>query len=213
MKAFSLKWALILLIVLLITPLQAKTSLQIQYKYEYLKSFALKLKGLQQTTHYIDIKDANGQTLIHEAVSQQAQFGRMYNLENLPEGTYTVLIENDRKVIMQPIEIQRRFLSIYDSEQKEILKPAILIANDFITINMLHFEKEAIIFNLKDHQEQVLYTDNFKSYGSLNKQLNISNLPQGTYELIIQTNTYSVIKKFTRKTRQALLASEFQVSI
>jgi len=209
MKAFNLKWALILLIVPLISTLQAKTNLEIQYKYEYLKSFAVKLQGLQQATHNIDIKDANGQTLIHETISQQAQFGRMYNLENLPEGKYTVTIENDELVIIQPIVINRRFLSIYESKRKEILKPTILVVDDFIAVNMLHFEKEAISLTVKDQQGQVLYTHQFKSFGSLNKQLNISNLPLGVYSLEIATNTYTVTKNFTRNPQQILLASGF----
>lgn len=209
MKAFNIKWAMILLVALFTNQLQAETNLQIKYKYEYLKAFAVTLQSLENQTHSIQLKDANGITLITEKIVQQAEFGRMYNLENLPEGNYNLVVENDQRVLIQSISIHRRFLTIDKAARKEILKPAILVENNFIAINMLHFEKEVISITLKNRKGQVVYRDSFKSYGSLNKQLNISDLPKGNYSFVIQTNAYEVTKNFTKGLQPVLLAGEF----
>ena len=209
MKAFNSWWAIILLIALFTNQLQAETSLQIKYKYEYLKAFALTLENVENQTNLIQLKDANGITLIAEEVAQQAAFGRMYNLENLPEGNYNLVVENDQKVLIQPIIINRRFLTIDKATQKEILKPAILVETDFIAINMLHFEKGAISITLKNKKGEVVFSNSFKPYGSLNKQLNIRNLPEGNYSFAIQTNAYRVTKDFTKGLQPVLLAGEF----
>jgi len=174
MKAFNNWWVVILLLVTFTKSLQAEINLQISYRYEYLKAFALTLENLQNQRHTIRLEDANGVPLIQEEVSQKVQFGRMYNLEELPEGKYNFVVENEWKVISQPIVVNRRFLSIYPTEQKEILKPAIKIEPDVIAINMLHFEKEAILISIETEQEESVYSNAFKPFGSLNKQLNIS---------------------------------------
>lgn len=209
MKAFNNWWVVILLLVTFTKSLQAEINLQISYRYEYLKAFALTLENLQNQRHTIRLEDANGVPLIQEEVSQKVQFGRMYNLEELPEGKYNFVVENEWKVISQPIVVNRRFLSIYPTEQKEILKPAIKIEPDVIAINMLHFEKEAILISIETEQEESVYSNAFKPFGSLNKQLNISRLSKGKYTVTIKTNTYKVRKHFTRGMESMLLAGKF----
>ncbi len=209
MKAFNIWWAIILCLTTFTNQLQAETNLQITYKYEYLKAFSVKLENLQNQIHSIQLKDANGITLIEETVVNQVAFGRMYNLENLPEGSYNLVVENDRKLTIQPVIIHRRFLTIDKAVQKEIFKPAIIVKSDLIAINMLHFEKEAISITLEDQDGAVVFSDSFKSYGSLNKQLNISNLPEGNYSFVIRTNTYEVAKDIMKGFQRVLLAGEF----
>jgi len=209
MKAFNRWWAIILLAAILNQPLLAETNLKITYKYEYLKAFALTLENLAHQAHKIYLKDEEGIILIQEEVDQQKQFGRMYNLEELPEGKYTLFVENKEKIIMQSVVVNRRFLSIYPKEQKEILKPAIKVATDIIAINMLHFEKEAILITLATEQGQIVYSHSFKNFGSFNKQLNISRLPEGQYSLEVQTNIYAVKKDFIKNELPVLMAGKF----
>lgn len=209
MKAFNLKIAILIGLFVIANQLQAKTSLQIIYKLEYLKAFTLKLNKLQQKIHTIQIKDANGICLIQEVTNSKDSFGRMYNLEELPEGDYELMVENDQVLFVQPIRITHRFLTIKLAEQKEILKPSILVKEDYLTINMLHFEKEAISFTVKNEAKEIIYTHSFKTYGSLNKQLNVSKLPKGNYSLDIRTKNYGVSKTFSRRSTNTLLVHKF----
>lgn len=208
MKALNIWIALLLCFTFTTNQLFADTHLQLQYKYEYLKAFAVTMQNLEHNTHSIELKDMNGVVLIQEKINQQTEFGRMYNLEELPEGTYRLVVENEQQIIIQPITINRRFLTINRMEQKEIIKPAIKVTMDVIAINMLHFEKEAISFFIKNDQGETIYTDSFNIFGSLNKQLNISRLARGGYDLLVQTNAYTVTKHFNNENRSALLVGE-----
>jgi len=124
--------------------LNAATQLTFEYKYEYVRSFALKMDGLQNETHHIRIIDENGIVLFSEESENQEVFQRMYNLEKLSAGKYKVIVENEQKIIIQPI----------------------------ITI----------------------YRKGFRVYGSLNKRLNLAQLPQKEYVFEIVTENYTVIK-------------------
>lgn len=208
MKAFNIWWSIILCLVTFTNQLQAETNLQITYKYEYLKAFALTLQNLQNQTHSIRLIDANGVILIAEEVVAQTQFGRMYNLENLPGGNYELVVENDQEVVIQPLIIHRRFLTIDKAELKETLKPAIKVENDLIAINMLHFEKEAILITLETEEGQTVYSHSFRPNGSLNKQLNIRKLSAGQYSLTIQTARYEVKKRFIKGGVPVLIAGK-----
>lgn len=174
--------------------LQAASQLTFKYKYEYTMSFMLKMEGLQNELHYIRIKDENGTILFNEKSAGQDEFQRMYNLENLPAGTYEVIIENEHKLVIQPILMNGRFLKIETTAQKEIYKPAIKLKERVILINMLHFEKSPIVLTLKDKFNNLIYRNEFEPYGSLNKQLNIAKLPAAKYILEVATENYTITK-------------------
>ena len=174
--------------------LNAATQLTFEYKYEYVRSFALKMDGLQNETHHIRIIDENGIVLFSEESENQEVFQRMYNLEKLSAGKYKVIVENEQKIIIQPIITNGRFLKIETSAQKEILKPAIDVEEAVILINALHFEEKPIVLTLKDKFNKVIYRKGFRVYGSLNKRLNLAQLPQTEYVFEIVTENYTVTK-------------------
>jgi len=189
--------------------LEASSQLTFEYKYEYTMSFMLKMKGLQKEPHYIRIKDENGSILFYEKSKDQDEFQRMYNLENLPAGAYTVVIENEHKLIFQPILMNGRFLKIDTGLQKEVYKPSLALKETALVINMLHFEKSPIVVSLIDKSNSVIYRDEFKTYGSLNKQLNIAQLTEAEYQLEIATENYLVIKHIDATNHIINSASEF----
>lgn len=174
--------------------LAAASQLTFEYKYEYTMSFMLKMEGLQNEQHYIRIKDENGTVLFNEKSANQNKFHRMYNLKNLPSGTYTVIVENEHKIVIQPILMNGRFLKIETTAQKEVYKPTLTLKASTVVINMLHFEKSPILLTLKDKYHEVVYCDEFKAYGSLNKRLNMAKLPAENYLLEITTENYTVVK-------------------
>jgi len=189
--------------------LHAATQLTFEYKYEYTRSFALKMDGLQNKTHYIKIVDENGTILFSEKSEDQEVFQRMYNLEHLIAGQYRVIIENEKKIIIQPILTNGRFLKIKTAEQKEIYKPSLALKEAALVINMLHFEKGAIQLTLTDKSNAVIYSDEFRTYGSLNKQLNIARLPAEEYQLEIVTANYIVTKNIDTNHQVIHTVAEF----
>lgn len=188
---------------------QASIQLTFEYKYEYTMSFMLKMEGLQNESHYIRIEDKDGMILLNEKSEDQDKFQRMYNLENLPLGEYTVIIENEHQLILQPILMNGRFLKIDNTEQKEVYKPALTLKKNALVINMLHFEKSPIHLTLKDKSDAVIYSNAFKTYGSLNKQLNITQLPDAEYLLEIATENYTVTKNINATQQVIYAATEF----
>lgn len=187
----------------------AATKLNIKYKYEYTKSFALSLEEMENQVHTIQIKDQNDFVFLSEKVEGQIIFGKMYNLENLPKGKYIVIVENNEKIITQEIWANERFLSIEDQNRREVLKPKISVADTYVDINMLYFEKDKIVILLKDAEGNILYNDYFKAFGSLNKRLNINDLPKGNYQIDIQTNVFNVTKNFEVGKEKMLFAGSF----
>jgi len=185
------------------------TELTLKYKYEYTKSFALGLKEMQNQAHTIKIKDQNDFVFFSEKVEGQTSFSKMYNLENLPKGKYFLVVENNEKIITQLIWANERFLSIDNQNQSIILKPTIAVAETFVDINMLYFQKDKVAILLKDAEGNVIYNDHFKTCGSLNKRFNINDLPKGNYQIAIQTNLFSVSEHFEVGKEKMLFAGSF----
>ena len=208
MKAI-IRFSSVAICIILFLHTATATEHTLKYKYEYTKSFALSLEEMQNQTHTIQIKDQNDFVFLDEKVEGASNFGKMYNLENLPKGKYFLVIENDEKIITQLIWANERFLSIEAKNQLEVLKPTIEVAATYLDINMLYFQKDKIAILLKDAAGNVLYNDQFKTFGSLNKRFNINNLPKGNYQIAIQTNAFNVKKDFEVGKEKMLFAGGF----
>ena len=61
------------------------------------QSFSLHLKGMNNETYNVLLKDKNGYVLLREKVKGQEDYLKFYNLKNLPAGEYKLSIENDRE--------------------------------------------------------------------------------------------------------------------
>lgn len=187
----------------------AATELTLTYKYEYTTAFALKLTDLQNELHTVQIKDKNNFVIWTDRVQGKTTFGKFYNLENLPQGEYFLVVESPEKIILQPILANGRFLKIDTNLQEEIFKPVVVCKADYLDVNMLYFEKDKIQFQIRNKKGELFYDTSFHAFGSVNKRLNIHDLPKGKYQLTIRTNVFQVSEKFEVGQEKMLFAGSF----
>ncbi|MEM1121264.1 MAG: hypothetical protein AAGJ18_12505 [Bacteroidota bacterium] len=185
------------------------TDLTLTYKYEYTRAFALTLADMQHEPHTIQIKDNNDFVFLKDQVVGEISFGKMYNLENLPKGEYMLIIENGQKIIRQPILTNDRFLNIEVNQQKTIYKPVVVYKEDHLDVNMLHFGKSKVYFQIRTDQGEVVHNTSFRAHGSVNKRVKINDLPRGKYQLDIQTSDFNVTKNFEVGKAEVLFAGSF----
>ncbi len=87
------------------------------------QSFSLHLKGMNNETYNVLLRDKNGYVLLKEKVKGQDDYLKFYNLKNLPAGEYQLSIENNQKIVQQNIKIRNQKVAIDPAEKKEIQKP------------------------------------------------------------------------------------------
>lgn len=161
------------------------------------QSFSLHLKDINKETLDIQLSDQFGFVLINEKVKDQDDYLQFYNLKKLATGNYTMRIESERKIILQPIHVNHEKESIDISAKKEIYKPSVKFEYPNLDLNMLHLEEGTVNIKIIDKIGYNLYEDELFTTGSIGKRLKVTTLPAGDYIFEVWTKNYTYEQTFS----------------
>lgn len=157
------------------------------------KSFVIDSKVWKSNSVEVLIQDKYGITLYSK--TQTLETSKTYNLENLKAGDYTITISNDIKSVENNITITKDGL-IIDFNANTTFKPVFNILENNVDINFLSTGSDTDIYIRKD--EQTLHHSSIKDALTINKRFDISNLPAGSYSVIVSNNNGSFVQNFTK---------------
>ena len=189
MKRSLFKNALLIISLLLGTQLSAadlEASLRI-VKNPTGKQIQLYSDGQGTGTIQVQIKDAANVILLSESIRDKANIAKQYNLDNLPAGTYFIVVSNETEQVMQPFEIIGNTILLNYDQRESIFKPVINLNGDHLDINLLLTRASDVKVELYDQDFERLYRSNFKDFGRIfSKRLNLTQLRSGKYLLKIK---------------------------
>lgn len=177
--------------------LKASVEPEVSIRNQRGQSFSLHLKSMNKETFDIQLSDQFGFALINEKVKDQDDYLKLYNLQELPTGNYTMRIESERKIILQPIYVHQEKKSIEMSAKKEIYKPAVKFEYPNLDLNMLHFEEDAVDIRVVDKIGNTLYKNKLFTTGSINERFKVTTFPVGDYTFEIRTKNYTYEQEFS----------------
>lgn len=162
------------------------------------KSFALIIDQAEIKDLQIRLEDAKGFVLTEESVRSKESFTKRFNLEHLPNGTYTLFLETPTLLQVQPILIEKNVLFIRDNLAKRIFKPAVNFDGNHIDLTLLQLRRANTQLQLVADNGDILYIEDIHQFGSIQKRFSVKALPDGFYRLIVRTSgqvfSYEVYK-------------------
>ena len=168
------------------------TDLEANVKVAGEKSFALYLNGLS-TNVQIVLKDLQGHTLYKEEVENQESFAKRFNLLRLPEGDYSLRIQDSK--IIKFIEFQIDGTAVIFQEEEVTYLPQAVATAGRVNIEMPSMNGSELNVFIKDEAGEVLFEEVVvnKSEG-LKRTYDLSKIKPGDYKFVFYTNGYTVIK-------------------
>lgn len=152
------------------------------------KSFALIIDETDIKDLQIRLEDATGYVLAEESVRSKDSFSKRFDLEHLPNGSYTLFLETSSVLQVQPILIEKNMLFIRDNLAKNIFKPAINYNGSYIDLTLLQLRRANTQVQLLAGNGEILYIEDIHQFGSIQKRFNMKELPAGYYQLIVRTS-------------------------
>lgn len=154
-------------------------------KYPEEKKFSLLLHQLEQQAHTIQLHDQIGTCLLKENITDQSSFAKIYNLKNLPNGEYTLSIENEHKVLSQKITIEGSTIKIDTSNWKAIHKPHFVQTYNHLDLIFLQLENALTTIEIHNDAAEVIFHKEITTVGSICKRFNLENLAPGNYTFVV----------------------------
>lgn len=179
--------ALVLSIVLFVSAVASATTTPIVTIAQagYAKKVSVVLEQLVAPAT-IWVVDADGILLLEEK-TEGTKFAKVFNLENLPEGSYKVIVTTDRKEIIQPIVLDASTLAINTATREEYFAPFIRVREDAIDVMYLNNRLSDVSVAILDEQGAIVYEEAIENVLKVEKRYKTSDLSKGNYTLRVST--------------------------
>jgi len=151
-------------------------------------SFFIELPNESYSKIQVSIKDMDGFTLYDETVTQDYLDTKKFNLEELPSGSYILMVTYDLQTKIQTIKKDHKSLKINDADLLTIFQPTFHQHSDYVDINMLCLFDLEVSIMIKDADGNILFNELAESDGSIHKRFNLSMLNEGLYTFTLTIN-------------------------
>lgn len=162
------------------------------------KMFLLAIKAKGQGKVSIQFVDAKEQVLFSSEIKNREKFNHKFKLNDLPNGHYKLIIEDELKSTEQPILIDSEGVAIDPSTRQHMYKPHVKVnqASNWLDLNWLMATKGTFQLEISDDAANVLYTEQINDAWAVHQRYDVKNFPRGNYFLKIKGNNQVFYKEF-----------------
>lgn len=182
-----------LLVAVLFTSVAAFAGTNPSISVDGTKTFVVDTKSWKSESLSIKIRDSKGQVIFRDTYT--TDINKKFNFENLPNGSYTIFLENEFKSNEQNFEITAEGI-ILQTEEITSFKPVITVENDHIDLNYLSFSNSTSV-SIYSNNENIFATD-IKDENPIHKRFNINDLPKGSYTFSVTSGDNTYTKRFKK---------------
>lgn len=144
-------------------------------------SFVLNTNDWNNTELTLSIVDPAGVSIYEDTILPTERGLKKYNLQLLPEGDYSVVVNDLYKTVEYQVTISDDKVASITTGNATFL-PQVNATREKIDINLLALSKN-VNFSLTDGQGNEVYGENIKDTSAITRRLNIAKLERGDYIL------------------------------
>ena len=183
----------ILLLTMMLPLGTVKADLLIPFKIKPLKknSFVVQVTSIDyKSTCYL--KDGNNHILYQENIETGQPYERSFNLIELPDGKYEMVIDDVFKTRITHINKIQGVVIANDEIIETTYKPQVIMKEERLTVSLLALKKESLNIELYDANDVLIFKDTLSGSQNLGKKFDLSQLTAGVYKisLITPKNAY-----------------------
>lgn len=155
--------------------------------------FFLSLEDVDTPTS-VKILDREGFTWIEEKIAAQGQFKKVFNLESLPFGSYTLIIKSEVKETVQPIAVTKEGLVIDESQRAEYFHAHLSRKRGNLNLSLLNPTNSVVRVFVIDSQGRMLFQDAIENQQVIDKNYNLKQFPGGAHTVIVD-NAHEILSR------------------
>jgi hypothetical protein len=142
----------------------------------------------------ISIYSANEEVIYEQKIHALKPSTKIYNLEEFPDGNYTVKLENESKLITYQVTIENGKTLVAEPVTTELFKPELTKDNETITLNMVNMPNGPIEVRILNEYNDQLYAKTFTSKTKLVKKFNIGKTDAKQLTFVIKSKNQEFVK-------------------
>lgn len=147
------------------------------------QKMAIRLTGIF-TNSQLQVIDAQGEVLYEEAIAEGSSYQKILNLQGLPNGQYSLIIDAGNEEVVQPFIITRAGLRCDPSACKTFQAPEVKLLGRTVDVHWLLSGQDEVSFQLHLPSGEVVCEMSIAAGDQrLSRRFDLSALPAGDYVL------------------------------
>lgn len=199
MKAFQKTIALALLLVVSTLTVFAKDAVPTVTieKSGYEKKISVIIEHLKVPAT-VQITSVKGSVLEMEAAEGE-RFAKIFNVSNLEEGKYRVVVTTPSNEIVQPFSIKGDKLELKTSEREVFFAPTLSWKDDALDVMMFNGRLLNVNVKLYDEFGNTVFEDSIQNVLKVERRYNLNELNRGKYTVQVETPRKAYFKDIVVK--------------
>ncbi|WP_046755954.1 hypothetical protein [Kordia jejudonensis] len=150
--------------------------------------------------HQLLIKDTNFLVLYREAITQNGDYSKGFDLTNLPDGSYYFELEKDVKIVTIPFSVTDNTVK-FDKEKETILyKPTVRLLGNKLCVSRLSLEAQPMKIELfytgsLANNKALLFSEEIENTKIISRIYELSKEKKGKYTVIFTTQGRAFTEK------------------
>lgn len=161
------------------------------------KTIAVVAYGYGAAKTDITLRDSNGKVFYTESVSNEENFAKRLDVSGLPQGEYSLEVENDNSLTTIPVTIEMNNAEVVKADEVTIIKPNLSVVGDKLNVAFNNKETQSVWVSIYDNASNRLAYEKVTS-NSL-KRFDLSHLEKGEYTVHMSTEGKRFIQSVSLK--------------
>lgn len=165
-------------------------------KANFEKKISFEAKGVEGDAKVV-LQNEAGESLYTYSWTDQPELGKIFDLEQLPDGNYSLLFETDRSETLQPFSIERQRIRLSAADRVVRLVPLIKKVDQFIDVSWSNDRIGTIEVVIDDVDGATVMEEKLKDVGKLARRYDVSRLTSGSYLVKVITSEKTYYQELT----------------
>jgi len=145
----------------------------------------------------LSIVDANGVIIYTERIAKGNIFSKKFDLQNLPEGSYILEVEDALKETIFEFTLNGSEIKI--AEKRVNTKPVFRKKEGRVFLNLLNLDREEVIIKVYDSENRVVFQEIIADEMLIEKVFNFNDAFKDNYTVRVQNKKDSYFENITVK--------------
>jgi hypothetical protein len=177
----------------------AKDLSDLSIKSEGRSTFLLELTNDSELDIKATLKNNEGVTIHYDNLSQPGIIQQRYNLQDLPFGTYTLVVASESVLKIQSIFKNEQGIEVNTEALQTVIQPTYRQHSDFLDLNMLCNWNQEVSLTIRDSEGHLIYNETIvQPEESLQRRFDLSMLKEDSYSITVGLSSAMVNQEFMK---------------
>ena len=136
----------------------------------------------------LSIKDTNGLVLYKEAIKENGNYSKGFDLTSLPDGDYYFEMNKDVVINVVPFKVIASVVTFDKTAESRIFKPVVFVNDKNIFVTKMSLGSETLEVEIIAESGDLVYSEIIEKIGNtLGRIYDFSTSEKGNYTIVIKT--------------------------